>query len=211
MGGKLTYVKETLGRGPLRIQVELPQKALDPRAPVPAHDPRRDLVTQREHEHGRVARQRPNLCRDIAADGVHEPSVVQERHVLRPGEADHHPQSVPVGIVQQTGTRRRVHANAVEAELRHLAEVVGNTPRRRELAPAHIGCEGAVAHALHQKAHGSGAQKLAVGDHAGGGAGVARDEFEHGHDAAVRRVKEEDASWRRIRVAERSSSMRRSP
>ena len=127
---------QVLGRGEVdvgdqRAGVLLPggaaqarEKALDPRAPLPAHDRRRDLVSDRVAEHGRVTRARPDRRAYRLLDPVGG-ARVEKRDVLLPGDPDHDQQAMLLREVEQPRLRRRVHPHSVDAGARHLGEVRG--------------------------------------------------------------------------------------
>jgi len=108
---------------------------------------------------------RPDLAdvRDrFLPDRLLQSPVVEKGDVLRPRYADHHPQSTARRLVQQVDSRRRIRAYRIDAEVRHLAEVLGNLRGCRKLIALGVGSEGAVGDALHQETIGAGEQKFPV-------------------------------------------------
>ena len=93
--------EQAIGRGLFRLGVEPAQKALDAKPAVPPHDPRRDLVAERKHQQGGVIGQLPDLVDGLALNRLRQRAVVEKCHVLRPRQADHHPQIVQSGLIEQ--------------------------------------------------------------------------------------------------------------
>src|SRR5262249_6313439 len=112
---------------------------------------RRNLVAERKGEHRRVIAERAHSLGDLAADRALQRTIVEERDVLRPWEADHDAQPFGRRGVEQIAVRRRVGANGVDAELRHLTEVGRDLPERWELITVVVRREGAVGDALDEK------------------------------------------------------------
>jgi hypothetical protein len=83
--------EQAFRRDLLRRPVQPPQKSLDAKAAVPPHDPRRNLIAERKHQHGRVIAELADLLHDLPPDRVPQPAIVEESDVLRPRQADHHP------------------------------------------------------------------------------------------------------------------------
>ena len=109
---------------------------------------------------------RPDARDELAPDLALERSVVEKRNVLRPGQADHDPQAMRLGFVEQVGPWGGVRADRVDAEIRHQAEVFGDAGARRKLIPVGIRRKSAVGDALDEEAVVAGAQELAVGRYA---------------------------------------------
>jgi hypothetical protein len=74
-------------------------------------------------------------------------AVVEEGHVLLPGQPDHHEQPVALGGVEQPPGRHRVHAHGVDALLDHRREVALDQIGVIELAGHLVGRERPVRHA----------------------------------------------------------------
>ena len=129
---------------------------------MPAHDTGGNLVAEREHQHRGMMAKLAHPAEKLAANTLPERSIVEERHVLRPGKAHHHPQAVPRGFVEQIAPRRCVDADRVQAEPRHQTKVLGDLAHRRELIPLGVGRKRAIRHALDEKPLAAGAQELAV-------------------------------------------------
>ena len=98
----------------------------DADAPVPAHDAGRNLVSEREGEHGRVIAELGDLGADLLPDLAPQRAVVEKRDVLRPRQPDHHAQAVACRFVEQLALRRGVGADGVDAEVRHEPEILGD-------------------------------------------------------------------------------------
>ena len=67
-----------------------------------------------------------NRSHHVALDLVPQAPIVEKRDVLRPRQSDHDAQAVPRRFVEQIAARGRVHADGVDAERRHQAEVFGD-------------------------------------------------------------------------------------
>ena len=97
---KVDVREQGSGRDRFRVVIQVAQKTFDAQAAVPTDHARRDFVAEREHERRGMIRELADLVADFAPDRPRQPPVVQERHVLRPRQTDHHPQSVARGLVQ---------------------------------------------------------------------------------------------------------------
>jgi hypothetical protein len=152
-GGREVHVGEQrLRHRRLRVFVELVEKPFDSDPSVPAHDARRNLVAERDRQQRRMAPQLADAADELAADLALERAIVEKRHVLRPGDADHHAQPPPRRFVEEIKTRRRVRSHRVQAELGHQPEILGDTRELGELIPVGVGCERPVGDALDEEA-----------------------------------------------------------
>ena len=118
---------------------------------MPAHHTRRDLVADRESQHRRMVTELGDPRREVPADSALQGAVVQKRHVLRPGQADHDAQPLACGGIEQVPPRRRVRPDRVDAEARHLAEVRGNLLHGGKLVALRVGRKGPVGHAFDEE------------------------------------------------------------
>ena len=174
LGRRVVHVGQERLRGRrLHVVVELANEALDPGLPVPPDDGGGNLVAEGEDEGGGVAGQLADPRDDVFADAAAEVGVVEERDVLRPGQADHHAQPVTRGRVEEVRVGRGVGADGVQAGFAHLGEVVRDDGGGWELASRRVRREGAVGDALDGEAPVPDGQELAVDDGArlGGGGG----------------------------------------
>jgi hypothetical protein len=142
------------------------QEALDAQAAVPADNPWRNFVAEREQHGRRMIGQLANLLDDLALDASRQLPIVEEGDVLRPGEPDHHAEPVARRFIEQVAAGRRVDADRVAAELRHQAEVGRNLLCCRELIPCHVRRERSVGDAFYEEAPAAGTQKLPIRDNA---------------------------------------------
>src|SRR5207253_11242757 len=122
-GWKIDVREQALRRRVLGFLIEAPEETLDAETSVPAHDARRNFVAEREEQDGRVIAELADAGDRLPADSPRERGVVEERDVLRPGEPDHDAQPVQGRLIEEIAAGRGVHANGVEAELRHEPEV----------------------------------------------------------------------------------------
>ena len=159
---KVDVREEAERRRVLRVVVQVAQKALDARASVPAHDARRNFIAEREHQHGRMVAELSHPRADLPTNAAFQAAIVEKRHVLRPREPDHDAQAVPGRLVQEIASRRRVRPDRVDAESRHLAEVLGDLWKSRKLVAVAVGRKRAVGDAFDEEALVAGAQKLSV-------------------------------------------------
>ncbi len=141
-----------VGRHRLDVGVELAQKALDARVPVPAHDRRRDLVAHRDHQRGRMRGDAAGGGGNGLTHVARERGVVEEGDVLRPRNADHDAQAVARRQVEQRIGRHGVGAHRVEASGRHHREVAVDARKWGELLALAVGRKGAVGHPAHEEA-----------------------------------------------------------
>ena len=163
LGRRVVHVgQQRLGRRRLHVVVELANEALDAGLAVPADDGGGNLVAEGEDEGGGVAGQLAHPRDDVLADAAAEVGVVEERDVLRPGQADHHAQPVARGLVEHPGSGHGVGADGVEARFPHPREVRRDDVGRGELVARGVGCEGAVRDALDEKPITPERQELAV-------------------------------------------------
>ena len=93
--------EERVRRGILRALEQRSQEALDPQAPVPADDARRDLVADGEERDGRMRPELADPRDDLTLDRAIRRAIVEKRHVLHPWESHHHAQPVAGGLVEQ--------------------------------------------------------------------------------------------------------------
>jgi hypothetical protein len=159
--------QEAVGRALLAGVVEILKKAFDAALAVPADHRGRNLVADREHQHGRMRRQRSHGCGDLLADAPGQLPVAEKSDVLRPWHADHDAQAVPLRRVEEGHVGHGVDANRVEARLGHQAEVLFDLMRCRVLSAARIRRERSVGHAFDQEAAAIDLEELTV--HARGG------------------------------------------
>ena len=73
------------------------------------------------------------------------------------------------GFVEQVDSRRGVGPNRIDAEIRHVAEVLGDLCGRGKLVALRVGREGSVGDALDEEAVVAGAQKFPVRGDTGAG------------------------------------------
>ncbi len=155
--------EEILRRRVLGILVQAAKKPLDADTAVPAHDARRDLVAEREHQDGWVIAELSDAGRELAADVALEVTVVEEGDVLRPWQSDHHAQAVACGFVEQLAPRGGVRADGVEAEACHETEVFGDLLRRGKLVAVGVGRKRPVRHAFDEEALVAKAEEFSIG------------------------------------------------
>ena len=98
--------------------------------------------------------------RDLAPDRTREPAIVEERHVLRPGQPDHHPQPVGGRLVEHVVTRDRIGPDGIDTVRGHRREIRGDAFLRRELRPVRHRREGAIGDALDRKRASVGIQEF---------------------------------------------------
>ena len=118
---------------------------------MPADDARRNLVAKREGQHRRVMGQLLDLPDDFPPNAAGQPSIVEERLMLRPREPDHDTKSMARRFVEQIQPRRGVGADRVDAESRHQAEVLGHLCQRWELVSVGAWCERSVRHTFDEE------------------------------------------------------------
>ena len=106
--------------------------------------------------------ERRHLFGELGPDRPLQPRIVQERNVLRPGEADHDAKPVVRRFVEHVAPWRRVRPDRVDAEAGHQLEVVGDLRGGWELMAVRVGRKGTVRHALDEEAFVAGAQKFPV-------------------------------------------------
>ena len=110
---------------------------------MPPHDRSRDLVAECVAEHGRVAGAQGDSCPDPRLNRAGPPAVLEEGHMLLPGEPHHDPEAVAVGGIQEPAGRHRVCTDRVEAVRRDLRQIALDVILC-VLAPARVGTERAV-------------------------------------------------------------------
>jgi len=163
LGGWEVYIsQQAVGRRCLHIFIEVTQELLDPSVAVPADDPGRNLVAQREKERRRVLGDAPDGRDGVVSDASSEPSVVEKRDVLWPREPDHHVETVSKGRVEQHRRRWRVGAHRIDTDGRHQRKVLLDALRRRELRSLAVRSERAVGHALDQDTTPADFQELPI-------------------------------------------------
>ena len=172
LSGWEVYIRQqALGCSRLHVFVELAQEPLDPSVAVPTDDPGGDLVAQSEEERRGVFREPAHGRDGVVFDASSEPCVVEKWDVLRPRQTDHHPETVPKGLVEQPGRRRRVGAHRVDARGRHQRKILCDALYRGKLRSLAVWSERAVGHSFDQDTTPVDLQKLAVHvSTAGGGA-----------------------------------------
>ena len=79
---KVDVGQERVRRGVLRVLVDTAQEPFDAQPSVPAHDPGRNLVPQRDHQHGGVLTEFADPGHQLLPDLPFELSIIEERHVL---------------------------------------------------------------------------------------------------------------------------------
>ena len=108
----------------LHCRVEAFEVSLDLPATQPAGDRRRDLVPEAVAEQGGMAGDRAHLLPDDAFDVRRIPRVREVADVLFRRQADHHPEAVARGRIEEGDRGHRVgDAHGVEPGFGHLREV----------------------------------------------------------------------------------------
>jgi hypothetical protein len=79
------------------------------------------------------------------------PDVIEERHVLLPGDADHHPQAMRHRRVEQPARRHAVDTHRVDPVRRHLLEVARDHVRGEVPLTVARRAERAVGDPLHEQ------------------------------------------------------------
>jgi hypothetical protein len=102
---------------------EASQIVLDPAAAMPADDRGRDLVADGVAEHGGVPGAGADALAHASLDVPGSAAVLEEGHVLLPGETHHDEETLAGGEVEQPGRRHGVDADRVDAICAHLREV----------------------------------------------------------------------------------------
>ena len=149
LGRRIVDVREErVGRDRLGVGIQLGEKPLDALRAEPAHDGGGDLVAERQHQDGRVRRERAHMSHDVAPDGPRHMPVVEERHVVGPRHPDHDPETVLLCQVQEPLVRHGIGAYRVHASATHQLEVFGDARGRRKVVAVLVRRERAVAHAL---------------------------------------------------------------
>ena len=153
-------------RGFLAFVIQAAEKALHTQPPVPPDHASRNLVAEREHEHGGMASELAGLGHEIPLDLLRQPAVVQKRHVLRPRQTNNQLKAGLRGEIENLRRGWGIQADSVDPELSHQAEVFRHTRSLRKLKSPRVRDERAVSHALDEKAVVSPAEEFAVGDDA---------------------------------------------
>ena len=138
------------------------EKPFHPVAAVPAHDRRRDLVSDRVAEERGVTSTALGLGGDPGCDVGGAPAVVEEGDVLLPGQAGHHPETVVQRGIEQPRWRRRVRPHRVDALRGHGGEVGIDLRAGAEPLALAVGAKGAVGDASHPQPLVADGEKLPV-------------------------------------------------
>ena len=106
---------------------EFGEKAADGARPMPAHDIRANLVADAVGGDGLAELARvENRLADGVADLAHHVGRIEERHVKRPRDAEHHAEPGLLRLLDHPRRWRNVEPNHVGAEPAHQREVGGD-------------------------------------------------------------------------------------
>jgi hypothetical protein len=136
LGGGIVHVGD---QGPgvrrLHLPIQPLQESLHPGGAVPADDGRRDLVPHRPRQDGRMSPHPLHLFPDPLQNALRWLRILQESHVLLPGQPHQDPESMgPCGVEHPQG-RDRIGADGVDPAHPHEVEVTLHPNGVPELLP----------------------------------------------------------------------------
>jgi hypothetical protein len=129
---------------------QFPEEALDPPAPVPAHDVGRDLVGDAVGEDATVPAAAPGGPPHGLPRLRLRGRAFQETEVFGPGHIDQHLEAVFAGALEQPVGGHVVGADRVDGGSPHPGEVVAHLDRVGERLAPGVGGERAVGNAAHR-------------------------------------------------------------
>ena len=99
-----------------------------------------------------MASERPNGLADGSAGIPRELTIVKEGKVLRPRDAYDRPETMPCHLIEQVHWRKRIEPNRVDADPRHVGEVLSHSLCCWELPAVPVWRKGAVCDSLDEEA-----------------------------------------------------------